>query len=65
MKVINDSISDKSLTHRLVVTDVDEDVVEELCFDRLVALYPSATISCLDIDSDDNIYYLTFLVEER
>ena len=65
MKIINDTVSDKSLIHRMVVTDVDEDVVEDTCFDILVAIYPSATISCLDMDNDDNIHYLTFLVEER
>jgi hypothetical protein len=65
MKAIDDNIDNKSLIHKLTVADVDEDVVEDMCFDRLVVLYPSATITCLDIDSDDKIYYLTFLVEER
>ena len=66
MKVINDDVSDKSFIHRFVVTDVDEDVVEDACFDILVELYPNSTIICLDIDSDEcNMHYLTFLVEER
>ena len=70
MKVINDDVSDKSLIRRLVVTDVDEDVVEDTCFDILVKLHPNSTITCLDIDSDGcdvydgcDIYHLTFLVE--
>jgi hypothetical protein len=66
VKVIKDTISDKSFIHRLIVTDVDEDVVEDACLDILVELYPNSTITCLDIDSDEcNMYYLTFLVEER
>jgi len=70
MKVINDVVSDKSLIHRLVVTYVDVDVVEDACFNILANIYPNATITCLDIDSDEcdvydgcDTYYLTFLVE--